>query len=86
VRVAEEHPQDARSVTNRAPRQPRAGTLDAVGAEDRRRELLDRLDPDASEIVLEALEVMAIAENGGRTKATLLDEIVEEARQDETNG
>jgi hypothetical protein len=63
VRVAQEHAQDARSVSDRAPGQPRSGTLDDEGTEDGGRELLERLEPDPSEVRLEAVEVVAVAEN-----------------------
>src|ERR1019366_4300830 len=48
----------------------------------RRREVLDRLHADPPQVGLEALEVMAITEHRGRTKAALLDQVVEEARHD----
>ncbi len=63
VRVAEKHPQHARSVTDCALGQSRAGTLDDERTEDSRRELLERLDPDPSEVRLEAVEVVVVAEN-----------------------
>jgi hypothetical protein len=80
VRVAQEHSQDASTVAHRGLGQPRAGTFDDEGPEDRRREVLDRLDADPPQVGLEGLEVMAVAEHRGRTKAAFLDQVVEEAR------
>jgi len=73
VGVAKEHSQGASATAHRALGQPRAGALDDEGAEDRRREVLDRFDSDPPQVGLEALEVMVIAEHRGRAKATLLD-------------
>ncbi len=76
--VAQEHPQDARPVSDRALGQPRTGALDDEGTEDGGRELRERLDPDPTEVGLEAVEVVPIAADRGGAKATLLDEVLEE--------
>src|SRR5664280_41818 len=75
-------PQPTGTIAHRALGQPRGGTLDDERAQDRRRQLLDRLDTDPPQVRLEAVEVMTIAKHRGGAKATLLYQVAEEARHD----
>jgi hypothetical protein len=78
VRVAEEHSQRPRAVAHRALGQTGSGPLDDVGAEDRRRQLANAADPDPTQVGLEAVELVAVAEQRGGPKAPLVGEVVEE--------
>ena len=60
MQVAQEHPQHPGTVADRALGQSGAGALDDEGAQDRRRELLDRRDADPPQVGLEPVQVVAI--------------------------
>jgi hypothetical protein len=74
VRVAHEHPQRTGCVADGALGRSGADAVDDEGAQDHRREFLDRGETDSPQVGLEALEVVPIAEHRGRPKATLLDQ------------